>query len=267
MAWPARARRRWCCADARRGSRGWSSPTCACRDGNGAGIRLEQRRPDGRANLVPRQPAGHPHRRRPARLRSRSTNRPSPGLAPARARAAARIRSISATMARSPSPQPVRSGTRRALRQEPRRPDRRCVNSSFDDVGGRDHQLHDRPARRGDRADRGQLVRPGRDKENYSAFIAVAAEGKSHSSDGSGDRGQQRPLRPRRGPRQCLRGRLVGRCGWRLAAQRAGRRASSGSSGAERYATANAPTGRAWSPDSARCADWRAAGAAPARPP
>lgn len=58
------------------------------------------------------------------------------------------------------------------------------LNSSFDDSGGKGtNYMIDLPNGATGRISGNWMVQ-GRDKENYSAFIAVAAEGKSHPSDG-----------------------------------------------------------------------------------
>lgn len=58
------------------------------------------------------------------------------------------------------------------------------LNNSFDDTGGRaTNYMIDLPAGSTGRIAGNWFVQ-GRDKENYSAFIAVAAEDKWHSSDG-----------------------------------------------------------------------------------
>ncbi len=58
------------------------------------------------------------------------------------------------------------------------------LNSSFDDTGGRaTNYMIDLPAGATGLIANNWFVQ-GRDKENYSAFIAVAAEGRKHSSEG-----------------------------------------------------------------------------------
>lgn len=58
------------------------------------------------------------------------------------------------------------------------------ASSSFDDVGGQGtNYMIDLPAGATGQISNNWFVQ-GRDKENYSAFIAVTAEGKWHSSDG-----------------------------------------------------------------------------------
>jgi len=58
------------------------------------------------------------------------------------------------------------------------------VDSSFDDSGGKaTNYMIDLPVGATGRIEGNWFVQ-GRDKENYSAFIAIAAEGKAHGSDG-----------------------------------------------------------------------------------
>lgn len=58
------------------------------------------------------------------------------------------------------------------------------VGNSFDDTGGREtNYMIDLPAGATGLISRNQMVQ-GRSKENYSAFIALAAEGKENSSNG-----------------------------------------------------------------------------------
>ena len=57
-------------------------------------------------------------------------------------------------------------------------------DNSFDDTGGREtNYMIDLPAGAGGTISGNQMVQ-GKSKDNYSAFIAIAAEGKEHSSNG-----------------------------------------------------------------------------------
>ncbi len=113
---PARARRRWCCAGAAAEVSGLVFQNMRVPDFNGAGIRLEKGDLTVAAELVPRQPAGHPHRRRrPCADPDRPVD-----LHPARhLRRPRRLRAFDLhRRVRPPAgdPQPVRGRPRRALR-------------------------------------------------------------------------------------------------------------------------------------------------------
>jgi hypothetical protein len=70
------------------------------------------------------------------------------------------------------------------------------ASSSFDDAGGRaTNYMIDLPEGAAGQISNNWFVQ-GRDKENYSAFIAVAAEGKAHSSQGLTIAGNDARLAP-----------------------------------------------------------------------
>jgi len=70
------------------------------------------------------------------------------------------------------------------------------ASSSFDDAGGRaTNYMIDLPGGAAGQISNNWFVQ-GRDKENYSAFIAVAAEGKAHSSQGLTIAGNDARLAP-----------------------------------------------------------------------